>query len=80
MRSPCGGVVAVVAAALDGGGCHHAAVAGVGEFIGRVGVCGLGGGELEPGAFGVVGECPTAPARPGWTLVWLCCEPSMVRR
>jgi hypothetical protein len=37
---------------------HHAAVAGVGEFIGRVGVCGLGGGELEPGAFGVVGERP----------------------
>ena len=48
----------MVAAALDGGGCHRAAVAGVGEFIGRVGVCGLGGGELEPGAFGVVGECP----------------------
>ena len=28
LRSPCGGVVAVAAAALDGGGCHHAAVAG----------------------------------------------------
>ena len=37
----------------------------VGEFIGRVGVCGLGGGELEPGAFGVVGECPNRAGAAG---------------
>ena len=35
-RRACGGVVGLVPGSLDVGGCHDAAVAGVGEFIGRV--------------------------------------------